>query len=260
MYRPLSTVLLIYLIFSSMSFAQDIDKNLLWVTDNWPDITDSDTALYPQLFNEIFTAQGFKINKKYVPFKRSIAFVNQHEADFAGGITKEQTKSSDHIQAPFPVLTTPVLAFYKKTTIPTKLLGIESLNRYRVVSSPQLGRSIGLKDVYEVTNKYQAFLMVIKGRSDVYIDNEGELYGTVRNTAYQALDYNKELFETSVVGYSSWYMISPKTSRGEAVMKAYIKGSINLFKSGRIAEIYKSRGFIVPPELASYIEYNSVAK
>ena len=43
-------------------------------------------------------------------------------------------------------------------------------------------------------------------------------------------------------------------------MKAYIKGSINLFKSGRIAEIYKSRGFIVPPELASYIKDNSVAK
>jgi len=33
----------------------------------------------------------------------------------------------------------------------------------------------------------------------------------------------------------------------------YIQGSINLFNSGRIAKIYTSRGFIVPPELISYI-------
>jgi len=241
-----------------MSFAQDSDKNILWATDNWPGITDNDTALYLILFKEIFASQGFELQKTIVPFKRAIAFVNQHQADFAGGIIKEHMTSSVHIQAPFPVLTTPVLAFYKKDTITDKTLNSDTLKNYRVVSSPQLGKSIGLTDVYEVTNKYQAFLMVIKGRADVYIDNEGELYGTVKNNSHQVTDYNKEIFATSMVGYSSWYMISPKTSRGETVMKAYIQGSINLFNSGRITEIYQKRGFIIPPELISYISDLSV--
>jgi len=68
--------------------------------------------------------------------------------------------------------------------------------------------------------------MVIKGRADVYIDNEGELYATVKNNSHRVTDYNKELFATSMVGYSSWYMISPMTSRGELVMKAYIPVTI----------------------------------
>ena len=248
----LSAIFFITLIFSHMSVARNVDDNLLWVTDNWPGITDNDEALYSTLFQEIFTSQGFKLNKTFVPFKRAVAFVNQHEVDFAGGITKEYTPSSSHIQAPFAVLATPVLAFYKKTTITETLLGLEMLRRYRVVSSPQLGKSIGLEDVYEVTNKSQAFLMVVNGRADVYIDNKGELNGTVSKYAHLASNYDEDQYKTSMVGFSSWYMISPKSSRGDAVMKAYIKGSIELLQSGRLAEIYESRGFIVPAELISY--------
>ena len=139
-------------------------------------------------------------------------------------------------------------------TITETLLGLEMLRRYRVVSSPQLGKSIGLEDVYEVTNKSQAFLMVVNGRADVYIDNKGELNGTVSKYAHLASNYDEDQYKTSMVGFSSWYMISPKNHRGEMVMQAYIKGTIDLFNSGKLADIYHTRGFIVPSELIRYVE------
>jgi len=265
----LRAVILIYFAFSHISFAQDIDKNINWPTDMWPGITDTDTGLYSHLFKEIFTSQGFELQKNSVPFKRAIAFVDRHQADFAGGIIKDTTPSIVHIQAPFPVLTTPVFAFYKKALLSefsatqTQMakgatsgqpLNIAILKNYRVVASPQLGASIGLTDVYEVTNKAQAFLMVVKGRADFYIDNEGELLGTIRNNVDQLGDYDATLFDTSLVGYSSWYMISPKNSRGERVMQAYIKGTITLFNSGKLDDIYNKGGFIVPSELIRYVE------
>jgi len=143
MCRKFSAVLVIYLLFSPISFAQNSDKDILWATDNWPGLTDNDTALYSLLFKDIFASQGFELKTQYVPFKRSIAFVNQRQADFAGGVIKEHMTSSVHIQAPFPVLTTPVLAFYKKGTITDKSLNIETLKKYRVVSSPQLESLLG---------------------------------------------------------------------------------------------------------------------
>jgi len=242
-----------------MSFAQDIDKKINWPTDIWPGITETDTALYSHLFKEIFISQGFEIQKNYVPFKRALAFVDSHQADFAGGTVKDSMPSLDHIQAPFPVLTTPVFAFYKKALLSKEVTSVQPMNldilkNYRVVASPQLGASVGLKDVYEVTNKAQAFLMVVKGRADFYIDNKGELLGTISNNVDQLAGYDATQYDTSIVGYSSWYMISPRNSRGEIVMQAYIKGTIELFNSEKLADIYNKGGFIVPPELIRYVE------
>jgi len=246
------TLLFLGMMLNSISLAYANDKQIIWATDNWPGISDNDNALYSTLLKEIFASQGYKVKKIVIPFKRAIAFVDHHKADFTGGIVKEIIPSSLHTQAPFPVLVSPVLAFYRKSTITEKDMDISDLARYRVVASPQIGRSIGLNDVYEVTNKVQAFLMVAKGRADIYIDNEGELLGTVSNNVSRAVGYDADLFETTLVGYSSWYMIAPKSRRGETIMQAYIAGTISLLNNGKIEKIYKERGFIVPPDLIKY--------
>jgi len=87
----------IVLIFVSTSvFATELSM-VKWPTDNWPRLTDNDSALYDNIFQEVFTTQGYTLEKSYIPFKRAIKMVDYGSADIAEGTVKENIVNTNHI-------------------------------------------------------------------------------------------------------------------------------------------------------------------
>lgn len=245
----------IVLVFVSTSVFSTELLMIKWPTANWPGLTDNYSALYDSIFQEVFTIQGYTLEKSYIPFKRAIKMVDYGLADIAGGTLKESTVNTNHIQAPFPVLTTPVMAFYNRHKFRDKFMGIETLQHHSVVSSHQSGVSIGLRGVHEVNTKTQAFMMVAKGRVDFYIDDKGVLLKTVAENKAKLKNFNEDDFETSIIGITSWYMIFPRNKRGKEIMKGYIEGTAQLYESGRLTQLYERRGFSVPIAFKAYLKY-----
>jgi hypothetical protein len=227
-------------------------KEVLWYTPDWPLLTNNKGSLYSTLFQEIFILEGFTLKKIFTPMKRAVHSVDNQTADFAGGLPKENVDHPLRIQAPFPVFTARILLFCKKSTLGGKPIELDTLKSYSVVSTQLIASSLGLKDTHEVVTDLQAFSMVVKDRMNLYIADEKILLNTIDKNKANYPKYRDADYQISVLGTYSWYMISPRNQRGEAIMNTYVSGSVNLFNSGKIQEIYNSRGYIVPPELKSF--------
>jgi hypothetical protein len=239
------------ILFSLVSFVSSADevKNVEWGTEMWPGLTDRDgTGLYTHIFTEVFTSQGVALTPTYLPFKQTIDLVDNHKLDFAGGVLKDKVESEKHIQARFPVLSTRVNAFFRKTTVKGEWQGVHTIQGHKIVASPQLGEAIGLnKDEFrEVPTKVQAFKMVVMGQADFYIDDVGEMELTIKQNKDGVAPYNESDFDIQPVGKTDWYMISPNNSRGRQVMEIYEKGTLHLYRSGKLKNLYENRGFHVP--------------
>jgi len=246
---PLLALLLFTL---APAYAEDI-KRITWATDHWPGLTeDNNTGLYDALIRNTFAQQGVVVYKVDMPFKRSVKFGATSKVDFAGGVIKDSAVSQVHIQAPFPILLSPVSAFYHTASFSQPPKNIEDLIGKKVCSSFQMGASIGMdKDDYiEVRTKSQAFLMTLYGRCDAYIDDRDEMLKLIERDKPAALankeNVNFNDFKRSTVGHTAWYMVTPKTPRGKAVMELYVQGTKALVRANQFNAIYQSRGFEAP--------------
>ena len=234
-----------------MSTAEEI-KEVVWGTDMWPGLTDHDgTGLYTNVFTEVFKSQGVTLTPKYLPFKQTIHLVDKHELDFAGGVLKDTVESEKHVQARFPVLSTPVEAFFRKTAVEGPWQGVNTIKGHRIVASPQLGEAIGLKkgEFREVSTKEQAFKMVATGQADFYIDDEQEMVLTIKQNKQEIEGYHESDFAIEKVGRTDWFMIAPNTERGKRIMEIYEQGTLHLYRSGELQKLYESRGFQVPVQV-----------
>ena len=243
--------LLLFSLAPLMGAAEEI-KEVVWGTDVWPGLTDRDgTGLYTNVFTEAFKSQGVKLTPKYLPFEQSIHLVDSHELDFAGGILKDTVRSEKHVQAQFPILSTPVDAFFRKTSIKGPWQGVNTIKGGSIVASPLLGEAIGLTkgEFLEVSTKAQAFKMVAMGRADFYIDDEKEMALTIKQNKQEIEGYDESDFAIKQVGKTDWFMIAPNNDRGKRIMEIYEKGTLQLFRSGELQTLYDSRGFHVPVQV-----------
>ena len=243
--------LLIFSLAPLMSSAEAI-KEVAWGTEMWPGLTDRDgTGLYTHVFMAVFKSQGVRLTPQYLPFKRTIHLVDHHQLDFAGGILKDKVEGETHVQARFPILSTPVKAFFRKITVQGQWQGVNTIKGHKIVASPQLGEAIGLKkgEFREVDTKAQAFKMVAMGQADFYIDDEREMELTIKQNKGGIQDYNEHDFGIEQVGETDWFMIAPNNTRGKQIMELYEKGTLQLYRSGELQKLYESRGFHVPVQV-----------
>ena len=249
---PWAPLLALSLLTCAPVYAEDINR-ITWATDHWPGLTEANnTGLYDVLIKNTFAQQGVVVYKVDMPFKRAVSFGTASKVDFAGGVIKDTTSSPKHYQAPFPILLSPVSAFYYTASFVRPPKNIKDLIGKKVCSSYQMGASIGMgKDDYvEVRTKSQAFLMTLYGRCDVYIDDHDEMAKVIERNKPAALankvNVNFNDFKRSTVGHTAWYMVTPKTPRGKAVMKLYVQGTKALVRANLFNAIYQSRGFEAP--------------
>jgi|GEM_PF-1263693 len=232
---------------------QPVIDNISWVTEQWPSLTEADNSgLYDQIIPEVFSQHDIEVYKTGRSFREAIRLIHDDKADFAGGIVKDQGSDMRHYQAPFPILSTPVSAFYRINQFTQSPTNKDDLIGYRVCSSPQIGLAIGLKlhQYQEKETKREAFLQTAAGKCDVYIDDRNEMRQTISRHYQQAFGNSNlppyQEFDISYVGTAHWYMITPRTTRGKMIMEFYVVGTQKLMQSGRLEKIYKAHGFDLP--------------
>jgi len=247
-----ATALALLLLTSAPVYSEEI-THITWATDHWPGLTEANnTGLYDVLIRNTFAQQGVVVHKVDMPFKRAVSFGPASKVDFAGGVIKDTAVSPKHYQAPFPILLSPVSAFYYTASFAQPPKNIEDLVGKKVCSSFQMGASIGMdkKDYVEVRTKAQAFLMTLYGRCDAYIDDRDEMAKVIERNKPAALankgNVNFNDFKRSTVGRTAWYMVTPKTPRGKAVMTLYVQGTKALVRARQFNAVYQSRGFEAP--------------
>lgn len=229
-------------------------EQVIWPSDDWAGLTHSPKDLYWTLFQRAFDNQGFKLQRQNVPFKRAIKMVEEHKADLAGGVNKYISESTLTIQAPFPVSSTPISTFYKRSFFPEAPPTAEDLSTLRGVSTHQIGDNLVTGQLTEVGKKTQAFDMVIRGRADYYIDYAEQIEFELNNKSGKVSSFKESDYTTSIVSSTNWYMIFPRNDRGKKILNAYIKGTQSLYNSGELERIYQARGFTLPPKVKLYFD------
>lgn len=234
--------------------ANDKLAEVHWVTDNWPGFTQEDgTGLYDQIFQHVFKSQNVTLKKTYAPFKRVLRGIDNKRFDFGGGVLKEDTPHPKHIQAPFPVMTNQIFAFGKLNILQDEKLFTGDLKDLTICATHMFDEAAHLKGkLFEVHSKKMAFNMAVLGRCDLFVDDRRTIEEVIKQESPEIDSFANLGFGAREVGRFSAYMISPRTSRGEKVMNAYVNGTLKTFKEGSLAEIYHRLGFIVPDELIAY--------
>lgn len=235
--------------------AAALEDNIVnWVSQEWVGYTDTEQGLYWQLIEQAFNQEQLLVQLTLMPFKRAVRMVDQKRADFAGAVLKDVEPSRTHIQAPFPIFSTPISVFYRKGKFIDTEIDLNFLKQHSVAGTHQIGKSIGLDSQREVNSKEQAFFMVTKNHADFFLGYADQIQIVVKDNAKKVKNYVASDYTMKNISQSDWFMISPNTQRGEKIMNAYIAGSQKLYDQGIYAAIYSKSGFEVPLQALLYFK------
>lgn len=236
---------LILLLVIPIAYSSEEIKEIRWGTEVWKGYTDEDgSGIFTKVLKRIFESQGIKLSKRIYPIKRAIHLTRNGQLDLAGGIPKDLEKSTQHIQAKYPILVSRISAFYHKDTI-KHWDGLNSTQNKEIVSTHIVGGMIGLKttEYLEVSTRKQTINLVLKKRFDLYIDDEKLLLSTI---AHHRGKFNENDYRVNTVVTKGWYFISTNNERGRKIITIFEKGMEQLKKSGELKELYDSAGFSPP--------------
>lgn len=247
---------LVLLLFASLLHAGQNDKEVNWVTELWPGFTDSEDAMYNQLFSQAFSSQGMTLKVTEVPFQRSILMVDRGDADFAGGVPLEEEGSESHLQAPFPVSSTPIAVFYRRDKFAAEDIDLAMLADSKIVGTHLLGEVLELHNVRKIGRKHLGLRMVIEGRVGFYLDTLQQIQQASDEAENTFDNYRQADYGIKVVGHGDWYMIAANNAKGKAVLSAYIAGTQAIYRAGKVEAIYRQFDLPVPEVLVNYMRDN----
>lgn len=230
------------------------DKTVNWATEEWVGYTDTPDGLYWQLIEQAFKEQGFAVKRTLMPFKRAVRMVDQKKADFTGGVLFDPAAKNLYIQAPFPITSTPISVFYRKSEFADNDINLAFIKQYSVVGTHQMGRSIGLESIREVNSKEQAFFMVGKRHADFFLDYTDQIKAVIKRYGNDLANFQPDDYKVKSIARSDWFMISPLGKRGEKIMQAYIAGSKKLYEKGVYTAIYEKSGQTMPTASEVYFK------
>jgi len=240
----LKYIILIALLTTSIVHSSPI-KEIHWGTEVWEGYTDEDgSGIFTKVLERVFETQGVQLLRTNYPLKRALYLTRNGTLDLAGGIPKDIKKSTQHIQAKYPIVITKISAFYHKDTI-LDWNGLESIKGKKIVSTHIVGANLGLKsnEYIEVATRKQIINLILRKRYDIYIDAHKLLLTTVKahNKKFIESDYKIETLISK-----GWYLISTNNERGREVISLFEKGMETLQASGELKKLYDEAGLSTP--------------
>ncbi len=248
---------LLYILLSILPFqlqAQSAIDEVVWATELWPKYTDSADAMYNRLFSNAFQRQGMTLYILEVPFKRSILMVNNGTADFSGGIPLDKELNPHHIQAPFPIISTPIAAYFRKSKFKREEVTLKLLKTSNVTATALIGQELNLDNTRVINRKKQGLQMLIKDRTDFYLETLGQMLVVISENKGVAKNFNEADYDLKIVGSGNAYMIAANNDKGKKVMQAYIEGTKKIYHDGLLTEIYQNAGHETPPLVVEYMK------
>lgn len=217
-----------------------VKLSIKWATPLWEKFTEGDhSGLYDLLMPQIFAQCGATVERVVMPWRRAMLRLKSCEVDMIGGMDKHV----DFHQSDYAIFHNTEQVIYYRESIES-WQGIDSLRilqgswvRGYVDSETSLRRSSWGLTGFETNTRLQAIEMMMKRRTDYYIDNSEQL-----KTNLHLLLNDYELVESdftiTTLEDIQLFMSFPKTARGLVVKYCFDQGYQKLLKNGVLQKAF----------------------
>lgn len=221
-------------------------------TQEWANLTKDKTGLYWDIFTAVFQPLKIKINRKLMPYKRSIDKVKEKTCDIALGSYKD--KDHDVLYSQWPLEIEAVIAVhasgakFSDDSFSNKKFGWVKDYEFEDVLEDVLDEKDVKIDFTEVRSMAMGLKMLNRGEFDYFLGFEPDL-----KEAAEAASFDLSAYAISPVPKLSQmvYPVFRKDDRGEELVNLYSRRMAELHQDGTLDLIYakyKSGAYPAPSD------------
>ncbi|MDM8537022.1 transporter substrate-binding domain-containing protein [Desulfobacterales bacterium HSG17] len=214
-------------------------------TPSWPGQTNADgTGLFFDIVRSIYEPAGIKMTYKIVPWKRAEKMLMTNQADAMVDVLK----SNAYITPVYPMNVLQQYVVFRKDNI-KKWKGIETLENKSLVwiFGYDFHKNHHLKSKKfkwtEAKTHASAWQMVVKGRTDFYLDVLADFENYIKNN-----NIDMEHYGIENVWNENTYMSFANSEKSKKLIEIYDKRIITLFQSGELKKIFEKWNYKFSPD------------
>ncbi|MFC3151196.1 substrate-binding periplasmic protein [Litoribrevibacter euphylliae] len=232
------SLFLIFIISPALVITDEVPTRLEIVCEEWQNYTNKDgSGLYWDILRAVYKGQDFELSLKTVPWKRATALVLQNKRD---AIVGEYYLEKSHYLYPelhFAV-EDPVVALFKPVLKDGDSLFIDD-KQVGWIRGYDFAKRLNTSVNYiELNNILQGIKLLKAERIDLLLDYEQSLKLTATR---EEIDISNYEF-TPVLPGKKLYLAFAKNHRSIKFIRIYEQQMLELYKSGRLAELYEKWG------------------
>ncbi|WP_166405138.1 substrate-binding periplasmic protein [Desulfonema ishimotonii] len=240
-------VVLILMIFSTTTYAQDRIRTIRLVAEEWEEYTGKDgNGLYWDVLRAVYEPAGISIQFDIVPWKRAQEMVRKHKADAIVG-EYYRKNATGYLYPDWNIDEDTIVACFKKERFPL-WKGEASLSGQKVawVRGADFNMALDISpDYVEVDTRRSGLSMQSKDRFDIFLDFEEE----IRNTA-QEMQFDLTPYRMEPIFKDKSYLVFTDSERGRQLRRIYNQRMDKMVESAEVQGIYKKWGWDWSPEKA----------
>lgn len=231
---------LLFLSFLFCSFFVSSEDNeakidVIWVTEAWHNYTNRDgSGLYHELLDTIFQDSPYKIQVKYLPWKRALREIENKQANISGALPN----NGKYLFADIPILTEPIsiLVLKSETELTlkkvSKLVGVWPQKYAEEILLPSIQPYInGVSADY----RKDALHLIKMKKVDYYLD--------IRSMLEEQLalwpEAEQQKYYIQDLATSKLFLVFSDDSKGKALKQYYDKKTQTLLEQKILQKIYK---------------------
>ncbi|MDN4501762.1 transporter substrate-binding domain-containing protein [Alteromonadaceae bacterium BrNp21-10] len=228
----------VFSVFILTSLQVSSKTTIMWGTDVWGNFTDIDgSGFYHQLMSEIFPENEYKLESQYLPWKRTLKYLEQGKIDTTGALPlNNKFYFSDK-----PVLTETIYAVFRKSDDSSCCEFDGQTGSYRhgydqdvfYAALPSTVKGIGVESVA------QGIDLLLDGKIDFYVD-----IGSVLQNGLSEKDTQKVSLKP--IGNYQLHWAFTRSDKGFTLKKHFDQIITELNKSGELNKLYLKYGLNMP--------------
>ncbi|NVK26272.1 MAG: transporter substrate-binding domain-containing protein [Gammaproteobacteria bacterium] len=216
-----------------------LNKPIIWGTDVWDGFTNTDgTGFYHALIPKIFPSPDYSIEINYLPWKRSLLYLESGKVHMSGALPATNT----FYLSEAPVLTETLFAVYVDKSEQECCDFTNKIGSYRNGYENEIfNRAFPDNDnAVSVSSGSEGIKLLLRGKVDYFVDIGSVLERLI-------LDFPADL-KLQAVGSYPLYWAFNKTLHGQDLKRHFDKKIKELRQSGQLEDLYLSYG-LTPPKI-----------